>query len=100
MTYDLHRGRPHIHAMLNRIGDMFDYISTWVYTAAARFGPDNQHLTAEQVKPLIMEHCRQRHPFKSFYPSDIADEYGLDYEAVHTAVEHLKREGKLKEGEA
>ena len=99
MTYDLHRGRPRIHNMLNHIGDMFDHISTWVYTAATRFGPDNQHLTAEQVKPLIMEHCRQS-PSKSFYPSDISEQYGLDFEAVHTAVECLKREGKLKEGEA
>ena len=54
---------------------------------------DNFTLTNTQIKELVLDETRDGRPF---YPSDIAMEHGLDLEAVVTAVEELRDEGKLE----
>lgn len=56
--------------------------------------PDNYDMTPEQIKEMILEKIGLDKPF---YPSDLATEYGLDFDAVLEAVEILRQEGRIVE---
>ena len=51
-------------------------------------------MSVDEIKKLILTKMDKSKPF---YPSDVADDYNLDYNAVTKAVEELLREGRLKE---
>ena len=51
-------------------------------------------MSVDEIKELILTRMDKSKPF---YPSDVADDYNLDYNAVTEAVEELLREGHLKE---
>lgn len=58
---------------------------------------DNYDMTVEQIRDMILE---KYDLLKPVYPSDIADDNGLDYDAVIEAIEMLRRDGRVKyEGE-
>ena len=59
-------------------------------------GPDNYDMTAEQIRDLIVANYRLGIPV---YPSDIADEHGLDYDATLAAIGMLRKEGRIKDEE-
>lgn len=64
-------------------------------TGGDESGPDNYDMTAEQVRDLILENYKLGVPF---YPSDVADDHGLDYDTVVQAMDMLRKEGRLKKG--
>ena len=51
-------------------------------------------MTAEQVRKLILDNYELG---ESFYPSDIADKHGLDYDTVLEAIEMLRKERRIKD---
>lgn len=51
-------------------------------------------MSVNEIKELILTKMDKSKPF---YPSDVADDYNLDYTAVREAVEELISEGRLKE---
>lgn len=57
-------------------------------------GPDNYDMAPDQIKELILEQVQVGEPF---YASDIASKYGLDYDAVVTAIEQLRAKGKIND---
>lgn len=57
-------------------------------------GPDNYDMDAEQVRRLILENYELG---ECFYPSDIADKYGLNYGAVLEAIDMLRKERRIKD---
>lgn len=57
-------------------------------------GPDNYDMTAEQVRDLILANYKLGVPF---YPSDVADDHGLDYDTVVQAMNMLRKEGRMKD---
>ena len=57
-------------------------------------GPDNYDMDAEQVRQLILENYELG---ECFYPSDIADKYGLEYGAVLEAIDLLREERRIKD---
>ena len=59
---------------------------------AGEISPDNYDMTASQIRGLILE---KMGPGKPFYPSDLAMEYGLDFDAVLEAVGMLREEGRI-----
>ena len=61
----------------------------------AEEGPDNYDKTPEQVRDLIIANYKLGVPF---YPSDVADDHGLDYDTVVQAMDILRKEGRLKDG--
>lgn len=56
--------------------------------------PDNYDMTPDQIRDLILEKVQVGVPF---YASDIASKYGLDYDAVVTAIEQLRAKGKIND---
>lgn len=56
--------------------------------------PDNYDMTPRQIKAMILEKIGVGEPF---YPSDLAIEQGLDFDAVIKAVEMLREEGRIIE---
>ena len=52
-----------------------------------------QDLTKEQIKSLILQEIAIG---QVFYPSDIADKFGLDLVVVMDVISELEKEGKLK----
>lgn len=56
--------------------------------------PDNYDMTPDQIRDLILEKVQVGEPF---YASDIASKYGLDYDAVVTAIEQLRAKGKIND---
>ena len=59
---------------------------------AEEASPDNYDMTASQIRDLILE---KMDPDKPFYPSDLAMEYGLDFDVVLEAVDILREEGRI-----
>ncbi len=57
---------------------------------------DNQDMSSRDIRDLILENYETG---KVFYPSDIADKYGLDYDAVVKAIDILRSEGRIKDEE-
>ena len=53
---------------------------------------DNYDMTAGQIRDLILEKMDIDKPF---YPSDLAMEYGLDFDVVLEAVDILREEGRI-----
>lgn len=51
-------------------------------------------MSVDEIKKLILTKMDKSKPF---YPSDVADDYNLDYDSVTEAVEELLCEGYLKE---
>ncbi len=62
--------------------------------AANEGGPDNYDMTAKQIKDLILDNYELGKPV---YPSDIADDHGLDYDAVLEAIDMLRKEHRIKD---
>lgn len=56
--------------------------------------PDNYDMPVEQVRELILENYKLG---ESFYPSDIADKHGLDYDTVLEAIDILRKERRIKD---
>ncbi|MYG32488.1 MAG: hypothetical protein F4202_00550 [Cenarchaeum sp. SB0677_bin_16] len=56
--------------------------------------PDNSDMSVEEVKELILAEVELDRPF---YPSDLAEEYGLDLNATLEAVDMLRKEGRIKD---
>ena len=54
--------------------------------------PDNYDMTAERIRDLILEKYDLSKPT---YPSDVAEEHGLDYDEVLKAVDLLRKEGRV-----
>ena len=52
--------------------------------------PNNRDMTPNEIKELILAEVGLDKPF---YPSDLAEEYGLDLDAVDEAVDMLRKEG-------
>lgn len=50
------------------------------------------NMTPDEIRDLMVEKIELD---KSFYPSDIAMEYGLDYDRVLKAVDILRKEGRI-----
>ena len=59
----------------------------------ARLGPDNYDMPADQVRELVIAKCPRG---MQFYPSDLAFEYGLDYDVVVKVVDQMRREGLVR----
>lgn len=57
-------------------------------------GPDNYDMDPEQIRQLILKNYKLG---ESFYPSDIADKHGLDYDAVLEAIDLLRKERRIKD---
>lgn len=55
-------------------------------------GPDNYDMKAEEIKNLIQEKYDLSKPT---YPSDVANDHGLDYNEVLKAVDLLCKEGRV-----
>ena len=53
--------------------------------------------SVQEAKKMIEEYLNQHQGL--VYPSDIAEQYGLDLESVFEAVKRLRAEGKVKEAE-
>jgi len=53
--------------------------------------------SVQQAKKMIEEYLNQHQGL--VYPSDIADQYGLELESVFEAIKKLKAKGKVKEAE-
>lgn len=72
--------------LLDKLDDM---------TGEAHEEPQNiREMTTDEIKKLILVEVGVDKPF---YPSDVAFDYDLDYDAVLEAVESLRREGRIKE---
>lgn len=56
--------------------------------------PANHNMTPNEIKNLILTEVGLDKPF---YPSDLAEEYGLDLDAVDEAVDMLRKEGRVAE---
>lgn len=56
--------------------------------------PDNHDMTPNEIKDLILAEVGLDKPF---YPSDLAEEYGLDLDAVYEAVDILRKDGRVVE---
>ena len=59
---------------------------------AGEDAPNNYDMTASQIRDLILDKVGLDKPF---YPSDLAMDYGLDFDAVLEAVDVLRREGRI-----
>ena len=55
--------------------------------------PDNHDMTQDQIKELILKEVSIG---ESFYPSDIAIKYGLDFDTVTEVVDRLSSEGRME----
>ena len=53
---------------------------------------ETYNMTPDEIRNLMVEKVELD---KSFYPSDIAMEYGLDYDRVLKAIEILRKEGRI-----
>ena len=59
---------------------------------AGEDAPNNYDMTASQIRDLILDKVGLDKPF---YPSDLAMDYGLDFDAMLEAVDMLRREGRI-----
>lgn len=57
-------------------------------------GYDVREMPVDEIKKLLLDKMGGGEPF---YPSDIATDYNLDYDAVMEAVGVLRKEGRIKE---
>lgn len=53
---------------------------------------ETYNMTPDEIRNLMVEKVELD---KSFYPSDIAIEYGLDYDKVLKAIDILRKEGRI-----
>lgn len=55
---------------------------------------DIRKMSTDEIRKLILGKVGVDKPF---FPSDVAFDYDLDYDAVLEAIESLRREGRIKE---
>ena len=55
---------------------------------------DVREMPKDEIKKLILEEMGGGNPF---YPSDVAQDHNLHYDAVMEAVEELRKEGRITE---
>ena len=53
---------------------------------------ETHNMTPDEIRDLMVEKVELD---KSFYPSDIAIKYGLDYDRVLKAIDILRKEGRI-----
>ena len=70
------------HTMVQKIDDAI----------AEEITDDNYNMTLSQIQDLILETVDRDKPF---YPSDVAMEYGLDFDKVDEAIDMLRKEGRI-----
>jgi hypothetical protein len=59
--------------------------------------PVDKEVSIDEAKPLIQTFLKEYFKrCKKVYPSDVADELGVDYDTVREVFAMLEREGKLK----
>ena len=75
------------HKVLEAIQEVLEVVK------ADKNSPDNYDMSPEQIKDLILAKYDLS---KLTYPSDIAFDHGLDYDAVLKAVELLRKEGRAE----
>ena len=68
--------------MMQKIGD----------AATEEISDETYNMTPDEIRNLMVEKVELD---KSFYPSDIAIEYGLDYDKVLKAIDILRKEGRI-----
>ena len=56
--------------------------------------PDNTSLSPREIAKLILKECEHG---KSYYPSELADKHGLDYEKTLKAIDILRDKGSVVE---
>ena len=54
--------------------------------------PANSDLTSKEIRDLILAEVELDKPF---YPSDLAEEYGLDLDSTLEAIDMLRKEGRI-----
>lgn len=54
---------------------------------------ENYDMPVNEVKDIILKECSGG----TFYPSDISEKHGVDYDTVAEAVEQLRKEGRVAE---
>ena len=57
-----------------------------------KISDETYNMTPDEIRDLMVEKVELDKPF---YPSDIASEYGLDYDMVLKAIDILRREGRI-----
>lgn len=62
----------------------------------SRLMPDNSGMSQSEIRRLLMIKCKSG---ESYYPSDLAFEYGLDFDEVIKAVDYFRRMGMVKDGD-
>ena len=70
------------HIMMQKIDDV----------TTEKISDETYNMTPDEIRDLMVEKIELDKPF---YPSDIASEYGLDYDMVVKAIDMLRKEGRI-----